>query len=464
MKLSPLALSLIAAISVSACQSVPNHSASTVDDRPAKPIHQPSQHLITHTLDNGLTVIIKPDTRAPIVMTQIWYNVGSSDEPVGKGGMSHFLEHMMFKDAKGISSHDYQRLISHFGGDINAFTSSEYTAYYESLPANQYPLALQIEANRMTNLILTPEEVATEKEVIKEERRLRTDDNPMAKAYEEFLAAALPDSPLGRPVIGSMADIDGLSLDDLQAWYDKWYAPNNATLVMVGDIDADEAMIWVEKYFGHLKPATLPKRTRPTHATHRGYQQLTSHQSVQVPSLIMGFNVPTLGSGDAKQAHALSLLADIADGGLSARFEHRLIRQMQLLNSVSISYDMLSKGDGLFMISATPRDGVTLADAEAAIMTVLSEIYEGQISDQELARARTGLLSSLTFAADSIDNQAITLGSLASLGLPLDTLDRLPKDLDAIKKSDIQTTGKAYLTQDNLTTMYVLPKAAPKTP
>lgn len=463
MKLHHLALSILTAVSVCACQSVPSSSPkasfSAQQSTSSTSTHL-SQKLYTHTLANGLNVIIKKDARAPIVMTQIWYDVGSMDEPRGKGGMSHFLEHMMFKDAKGISSDDYQRLISHFGGNTNAFTSSEYTAYYESLPANQYPLALQIEANRMANLILKDSEVTTEKEVIKEERRLRTDDNPLAKAYEEFLAAALPESPLGRPVIGSMVDIDGLSLADLQAWYHKWYAPNNATLVMVGDIDADEAMVWVEKYFGHLKASALPDRPRPSQATHRGYQQLDSHQTVQVPSLIMGFNVPTLGSGRTQEAHALSLLADIADGGLSARFERRLIRQMQLLNSVSVSYDMLSKGDGLFVINATPRDGVSLAEAEAGILAVLAEIYEGQITDQELARSRTGLVSSLTFAADSIDNQAITLGSLASLGLPLDTLDRLPQALDAIKKSDIQAAGKAYLTKDNLTTMHVLPKAA----
>ncbi|WP_114800524.1 pitrilysin family protein [Moraxella canis] len=459
MKLIPLAFAISAAVGLSACQSLTPTQDAASTTKPTST--QAKQHdIYTHTLDNGLKVIIKQDSRAPIVMTQIWYDVGSSDEPVGKGGISHFLEHMMFKDAKGISHDDYQRLISHFGGQTNAFTSDEFTAYYESLPANQFPLALQIEANRMNHLILTADEVATEKQVIKEERRLRTDDNPIAKAYEEFLAIAMPDSPMGRPVIGSMADIEGIDLQDLQNWYGKWYRPNNATLVLVGDITPDVAMPWIEKYFKDLTPSSLPKRANLNQPSHRGYTQAQSHQNVQVPSLIMGFNVPTLGSQNSQstsEAHALSLLSDLADGGLSARFERQLIRNLQVLSSVSIHYDMLSKGDGLFTIIATPRDGVSLQDAEAAILAELNAITEGQITDDELSRSRAGLLSSLVFTNDSIANQAISLGLLSTLGLPLETLNTLPQALDKISKSDIQAVGKKYITKDNLTTVYVLP-------
>lgn len=461
MKLIPLAFVIGAAVGLSACQGL-DHTQNAISTTKSPSTQAKRHDIYTQTLKNGLKVIIKQDSRAPIVMTQVWYDVGSSDEPVGKGGISHFLEHMMFKDAKGVSHDDYQRLISHFGGELNAFTSDEFTAYYESLPANQFPLALQIEANRMKNLILTAEEVATEKQVIKEERRLTTDDKPTAKAHEEFLAIALPNSPKGLPIIGSMPEIEAITVTDLQNWYNQWYAPNNATLVLVGDIDPKTALPWIEKYFGTLKPSSLPKRTPLSQPSHRGYTQANSYQNVKVPSLIMGFNVPTLGShtikNHTKEAHALSLLSDIADGGLSARFERHLIRKLQILNSVSIRYNMLSKSDDLFTIIATPREGVSLADAEAAILAELNAITNDQITDDELARSRAGLLSSLVFANDSIAKQASNLGALSVLGLPLDTLDTLPKALDKVSKSDIQAVGKKYLTKDNLTTVYVLPK------
>lgn len=462
MKLLPMSAIIATSLSLMACQSSTALQSSKTTATPAiTAANQDSTQGIYQTkLNNGLRIIIKTDARAPIVMTQIWYDVGSSDEPMGKGGMSHFLEHMMFKDAKGINHDDYQRLISHFGGTTNAFTSFDYTAYYESLPANQFPLALQIEANRMKNLLLTVDEAATEKQVIKEERRLRTDDNPLAKAYEIFNLMAQPDAPQGRPIIGSMDDIDGLSLEDLQNWYRTWYAPNNAVLVLVGDVTPDQAMPWVHKYFDALTPSTLPERVSLSQPSHRGYQNATTEQAVQVPSLLMGFNVPSLGSKhNAQDAYALSLFSDVADGGLSARFETNLIRKKNLLNSVGISYSMVGRGDELFTIQATPKDGVSLEQAEAAILEELQNISQGEISDDELKRGQTNLVSGLIFGNDSVANQAVSLGALASQGLPIDTYDTLPAKLAAISKADIQRAGKAYLTRDNLTTLYIVPQA-----
>ncbi|VEG13497.1 M16 family metallopeptidase [Moraxella cuniculi] len=447
-------------LALTACQALPTTS------QPAKtsPNLQATQATADTTapyltkLDNGLTVIIKQDTRAPIVMTQIWYNVGSADEPLGKGGISHYLEHLMFKDSVGVSGNDYQRLMSHFGSQNNAFTTDEHTVYYESLPANQFPLALQIEANRMKNLLLKTDEVATERQIIKEERRLRTEDNPLAKAYEEFLQQAMPNSPKGRPIIGSMADLDNITLDDLQQWYRTWYAPNNAVLVLVGDISPEAAMPWVKKYFAPLPALPLPQRVNLDETSHRGYKELQSTQNVEVPSLLLGFNVPALGSKMGNEAYALSLLSDIADGGLSARFEQNLVRKSQKLNSVSVSYDMLAKGDTVFSIFATPRANVSLQEAQEAILSELWQIYQNPIKEEELARSRASLLSSLVFANDSIDNQANTLGLLASMGLPLDTLQTLPNKLDTISQDDIKNVGKKYLNKDNLTSVHIIPK------
>lgn len=456
MKYSALSASIMFLLigMVSGCQSLPNSKQPIIENQTNLPAHQ--SDIFDTTLNNGLRVIIKPDKRTPIVMTQIWYKVGLNDEPVGKGGMSHFLEHLMFKDTPLLSGDDYHRLISHFGGDKNAFTSHDYTAYFESLPANQYPIALQIEANRMSNLLFDDNQIDTERQVIQEERRQRTDSNPIAKAYEDFLLLALPSSPKSKPIIGSMNDIDNTFTADLQNWYKTWYQPTNATLVMVGDIDVNQALPWIRRYFEPISSTHGVARKLPTHPSHQGYQQKTSRQAVQVPMLLMGFNVPSITT-HAHDAYALSLFADIADGGLSARFEQNLVRQKQLFDNISVGYDLFERGDGLFLISATPKEGVSLAAAEEAILQELDNIANGTISDDELKRGQTNLVASLVFANDSIANQAQTLGMLASLDLPLDSLDKLPSVLSNFNKSDIQKAGQHYLVRDNLSSLYVIP-------
>ncbi len=435
-----------------------NNNAAAQSQTNQSQANQSTNRLYRETLSNGLKVIIKEDKRTPIVMTQIWYNVGSNDEPTGLGGLSHFLEHLMFKDNILITSDEYHRLISHFGGQNNAFTAYDYTVYYESLPANQYPVALQIEAARMNGLLFNDNEIATEKQVVQEERRLRVDDDPFTKAYEFFNAKSLPDSPKSRPIIGSMQDINALNGDALKNWYDTWYHPNNATLVLVGDLNANDAMTWVKKYFNAIPSKTLPKRPSLSQPSHRGYQSHRTHQDIQVPKLIMGFNVPTLVSANKKQdAYALSMISDIADGGLSARFEQQLVRNKHLVSNIYVEYSMFGKGDDVFTIVATPNEGVSLEDVEQAILDELSLIGTGTIEDDEITRGQNNLVASLIFANDSLTAQAQTLGMLASLALPLDTLEQLPKQLALLDKNTIQQTARHYLNKDNLTTVYVLP-------
>ncbi|MDO4427615.1 MAG: pitrilysin family protein [Moraxella sp.] len=441
-------------LSLSGCQTL--HSDNKTSTETTETAQSP---LKDYRFENGLRLIVKEDRRSPIVMTQIWYEVGSIDEPVGKGGISHFLEHLMFKDSTLLSGEDFHRVLNHFGSSKNAFTSYDFTAYYESLPANQYPIALEIEAARMQNLILRDEEIETERQVIFEERRQRTDSNPLAKAYEEFFALAMPDSPRGRPIIGSMADIENISPSDLKAWYDTWYAPNNATLVMVGDISAADAYKWAKKYFGDATPKALPERTLPIQKSHRGYTAKETRQAVNVPTLIMGFNVPSLSSDNPKDALALSVFSDIADGGYSARFEQTLVREKALFDSIGASYNLLQKGDALFVIVATPKAGVTLEQAETEILNTLANISHGEIRDEELSRGQTNLAASLIFNNESIASTAQNLGVLSMLGLPLDTVENLPKTLSALKKSDIQAAGKHYLVRENLTRLSVLPQA-----
>lgn len=338
-----MACTLAVAASLAACQTntMPTNSATATssittdslaqnmsDENKTSKDKQPSELTMDmsgrheYQLENGLKVVIKEDHRAPVAMTQIWYRVGSADEPLDKGGISHLLEHMMFKGTTNVSSDDYERLIAKFGGVNNAFTSYDYTGYYELFPANRMPLALELEADRMKNLIFDDKEFAKEHQVVMEERRQRTDDNPLAKAYESFRLLALPDSPKGESVIGPMSELESIKLSDLKDWYKTWYAPNNATLVIVGDVQPQEVLTQVKRYFGDLEKSNLPKRTFVTQKGFRGYQKVDSEQAVQVPVLLMGYNVPSLATTDSnneKQAYALSLAQDVLDGGLSAR-------------------------------------------------------------------------------------------------------------------------------------------------
>lgn len=473
---------------LSGCQSIAppieksskTTTSSQSSETATKPASQLSMDLSgrhEYQLKNGLKVIIKEDHRAPVVMTQIWYKVGSSDEPKDKGGISHLLEHMMFKGTDKISSTDFERLIAKYGGLNNAFTSYDYTGYYELFPANRLPLALELEADRMTHLKFDEAAFAKEHQVVMEERRQRTDDNPIAKAYESFRLLAMPDSPKGESVIGPMAELESITLNDLKAWYRQWYAPNNATLVIVGDVTPDKAMQEVKRYFAELQSKPIPTRPAVSQSGFRGYQQTTSKQAVKVPTLLMAYNVPSLWSAihssthlpngatkpsthvDNKTIYALSLAQDVLDGGLSARLERRLIREKGLLASVGTSYSPLDRGDGLFLIQATPSAGVSLVDAQKALMAEIEALKTDPINQEEIARAKTNTMTGLIYAQDSMEGQAQMIGSLQSIGLDDRIIAELPEQLESISAADIQSAAKTYLTKDNLSVMYVEPKS-----
>jgi zinc protease len=371
---------------------------------------------------------------------------------------------MMFKGTTDVSSADYERLIAKFGGVNNAFTSYDYTGYYELFPANRFPLALELEADRMKNLIFDEKEFVKEHQVVMEERRQRTDDNPLAKAYESFRLLALPNSPKGESVIGPMNELESITLADLKDWYKTWYAPNNTTLVIVGDIEPAEVLTQVKRYFGELTPSKLPKRPAVSQKGFRGYQQVESEQAVQVPVLLMGYNVPSLVTTDAsneKQAYALSLAQDVLDGGLSARLESRLVREQGLLTTVGTSYDLLDRGDGLFLIQATPREGVSLAQAQQAIISEIEKLKTDPIATDEIERAKTNTVTGLVYAQDSMEGQARMIGSLQSIGLDDNLLAQLPSELDSVTIADIQAASKKYLVKDNLTVMHIIPPKEP---
>ncbi len=452
-----LAFSVFSLAILAGCQSIHSTTTHTKTVKNTDFYQKITEARHEYLLDNGLKVIIKEDHRSPVVMTQVWYRVGSNDEPKNLGGISHVLEHMMFKGTKNISSSDFERLIAKFGGTNNAFTSYDYTGYYEIFPANRLSLALELEADRMTNLQLNEKDFSKERLVVMEERRQRVDDNPNALAFEQFMTAVYPNSPKGRSVIGPMTEIENITLKDLQQWYETWYTPNNATVVIVGAVKPEHALAEVKKYFADKPAKSLPNRPSVTEQGFRGFNEKTIHLPVQVPSIMMAYNVPTLTtSKDPKIAYSLSALADVLDSGLSARLEKRLVREKQLLASVGVSYSAFSRGDGQFFIKATPRDNVDLATAKQAILAEIEALKSQPIQQSELNRAKTNILTGLIYSQDSVSGQAQMIGSLDSIGLDDRMIYQLPAIFDTIDQDSLHQVAKHYFVKDNLTIFNVL--------
>ena len=413
------------------------------------------------TLDNGLKVIVREDHRAPVVVSQIWYKVGSSYETAGQTGLSHALEHMMFKGSRKLGPGEASRVLRDLGAEENAFTSDDYTAYYQVLAADRLGVAFELEADRLASLRLPPEEFAREIEVIKEERRLRTDDKPSGLAYERFKAMAYPASGYSIPTIGWMADLDRMSVQELRHWYETWYVPNNATLVVVGDVTADSVKALAQRYFGAIPKRDVPAAKIPLELAEPGERQITLHLKTQLPSLMMGFNVPGLATAkNPRDVHALRLIAALLDGGYSARLATRLERGEELVSGAGAWYNGYTRGDSLFTISATPnvQTGKTLEQTEAGIWRELQDLQSTAPSAEELARVRAQLIAELVYDRDSISSQATAIGQLETVGLSWKLIDQELAELEAVTPADIQNAAKTYFTRDRLSVAHVLPE------
>lgn len=412
-------------------------------------------------LDNGLKLIVREDHRAPVVVSQLWYKVGSSYETPGKTGLSHALEHMMFKGSAKLGPGESSRVLRELGAEENAFTSDDYTAYYQVLASDRLSVAFELEADRLASLRLPPEEFKREIEVIKEERRLRTEDNPSAKAYERFQALAFPASGYHTPTIGWMADLERMTVEELRAWYETWYVPNNATLVVVGDVVPSEVHALAQRYFGSIAQRPVPQAQIPLELSTPGQRLLTLHLPTQLPSLMMGFNVPGLATSKApREVHALRLIGALLDGGYSARLPSRLERGEELVSGAGSSYDAYTRGDSLFVLSATPnvQKGKTLTEVEAGLWRQLDDLKTTPPSAEELARVRAQVIAGLVYERDSITSQATTIGQLETVGLSWQLMDGELAELSAVTPSDIQQAARTYFTRDRLSVAHILPE------
>lgn len=433
--------------------------ATTLAILPVQASTPPATH--EFSLDNGLKVIVREDHRAPVVVSQLWYKAGSSYETPGSTGLAHALEHMMFKGSSKLGPGESSRILRELGAEENAFTSDDYTAYYQVLAKDRLEVALEMEADRLAGLTLPEDEFLREIEVIKEERRMRTDDNPSGLAYERFLALAYPASSYSIPTVGWMHDLERMTIDDLRQWHERWYAPNNATLVIVGDVHIDEIKPLVQRHFGPIASRPLPVAKLPLELAEPGARRTTQYLKTRLPSLMLGFNVPALNTAEnPADVHALRLISALLSGGESARLPAQLERRQELVAGAGSWYNAFARGDSLFVLSATPnvQKGITLEQVEQALWQQLRALQDTPPTAAELARVRAQLIAGEVYARDSITRQARSIGMLETVGLTWQLLDSDFDSLNAITPADIQAVAQRFFTPQRSTTLHVLPE------
>jgi len=423
---------------------------------------QSNEAVQSYTLSTGMKVLVIENHRAPVVVSQIWYKIGASYEHDGITGISHVLEHMMFKGTEKYPAGEFSEIIAANGGEENAFTGQDYTAYFQKIANDRLELCLEMEADRMRNLVFEEKEFLKEIEVVKEERRLRTDDKPAALTYERFKAVAYTNSPYRRPIIGWMEDLETLTVDDAREWYETWYAPNNATLVVAGDVVAEEVFQLAKQYFGQLPSSIIPTLKPRREAKQYGIQRVTVEVPAKIPYLVMGYKAPVLsrseeGRKNEWEVYALEVLAGVLDGGSSARLSDNLVRGQQIASSASASYGMSARHETLFILSAVPNDGVAIEVLEFALREEVSTIRTQLPDEEELDRVKAQVVAAQVYQQDSTFYQAMEVGMLDTIGLPWQVKDEYVDKILAVTALQVQQVANKYLTDDRLTVAILEP-------
>jgi len=420
---------------------------------------QAAESVTVHELDNGMRVLVKEDHRAPVAISMVWYNVGSGHEYGGITGISHVLEHMMFKGTAKYPAGKFSSIIAENGGQENAFTSYDFTAYYQFLASDRLETAFKLESDRMRNLTLPEDEFLKEVEVVKEERRLRTEDNPTALTDEQFRAAAWVNSPYHNPVIGWMADLDALTIDDLKDWYRQWYAPNNALLVVVGDVNSEEVIKLAEKYFGRHKPEKISQVKPQLESEQKGERRIVVKAPAELPYMTMGYKVPVVNQADEDwEPYALEVLASLLTGGETSLLQRELVRGKEMLTSVDVSYQAFSRLPQLFVIDAVPADGFDVKQAEVAIEKQIQTLKEKPVTQAELDRIKAGVIAGEIYQRDSVQHQAIVIGMLETLGFGWETMEEYADRISAVTAEQVQVVAKKYLLADQKTVAILDPQ------
>ena len=404
------------------------------------------------TLKNGLRIIVKEDHRAPTAVQMVWYRIGSIDEVDGHSGVAHVLEHMMFKGTPSVGPGEFNKRVAAAGGRDNAFTSRDYTAYFQQVPKEKLDEMMALEADRMRHLNVDPKEFAQEIKVVMEERRMRTDDNPQSKLFEQMNAVAFQAHPYRRPIIGWMNDLETMTAADAKAWYDTWYVPNNAYVVITGDVDHKEVFALAEKYYGALEGRPLPARKPQLEPAQDGTRRVNVKAPAELPVLIMGYKAPVLRDIERdSDPYALEMLASILDGHDAARFNKKLVREEKVALSVGIDYDNTARGPGMLYLHGIPSEGKTVADLQAALRAEITRVQKDGVSEQELKRAKAQLLAGQVYKLDSMFGQAMEIGQIEAVGLPYQKIDRMLEKLQSVTAAEVQAVARKYFDDDALT-------------
>jgi len=412
-----------------------------------------------HKLANGLRVIVKEDHRAPTVVHMVWYGAGSMDEVSGTSGVAHVLEHMMFKGTKTVKSGEFSRRIAAAGGRENAFTNRDYTAYFQQVPKAALPQMMQLEADRMSNLLVTETEFSREIKVVMEERRLRTEDQPRALVAEALNAEAYFAHPYRRPVIGWMNDLANMSYVDARNWYARWYVPDNAFVVVVGDVKADEVFALAQKYYGRIKARPLPERKPQLEPEQRGVHRVAVKAPAELPYLLMGWKCPVLRDVDQDwQPYALEVLAGVLDGNESARLNQSLVRNSRMASEVGADYDATARGPGMCFLEGTPSQGRSAAELETGLRAELARLVDDGVAEDELARVKAQVVASQIFKRDSIFSQAMEIGQFETAGLSHRDIDRVLERIKAVTAEQVRAAAKQYFVDDKLTVVVLDPQ------
>ncbi|MAU97451.1 MAG: peptidase M16 [Fulvimarina sp.] len=419
------------------------------------------ERITEFTLDNGLQVVVLPDHRAPVVTQMVYYHVGAADEAPGESGIAHFLEHLMFKGTKANPEGAFSKAVADIGGQENAFTTDDYTGYYQQVPASELKMVMEFEADRMANLVLTDEVVAPERNVILEERRMRVDNDPGAQLQEAVGAALFQNSPYGIPVIGWRGEMEQLSRDDAIAFYDKYYTPNNATLLVAGDVTAEEVRRLAEETYGKVARRADPgDRERALEPEPLAARTVTlSDPKVTQPSMQRVYLVPSETTAEPGEAEALDVLSDILGGGTTSRLYRSLVVDKAIAAGTGTYYGGTALKEGQFVVYGMPRGDASLADIETAIDDEIAKIRETGVTEAELERAKNRVRKNMIYLRDSQTAMARRVGAALSTGRTLRDVETWPDRIEAVTVEAVNAAARKYLEPKRSVTGYLTPQA-----
>lgn len=400
------------------------------------------------TLKNGMQVVLIPNNRVPVVRHMVWYKVGSADEPAGKSGIAHYFEHLMFKGTPSVPAGEFSRIVARNGGQDNAFTSYDYTAYFQMVAKDRLPLVMEMEADRMTNLTLTKEVIEPERQVILEERRQRTDNSPSAQLREQLGTVQYMNHPYRIPVIGWAHEIENLSLEDLRRFYKAWYAPNNAILVVEGDVTLEELRPLAEKYYGVIPRGPDMERIRPSEPpAHADRRVVKRDVRVRQPSLQRTYLAPSYGkpSEDAETPYALQVLENIVGGSATSRLYRSLVVEQKLAVSAGMYYSPNRLDLTELTFWASPKPGVSVDQLEQALLAEIQLLIDKGVAQDEVMRAKKTLVNEAVFARDNLGTAAQVLGSALAIGLTPDQVENWPNAIEQVTRDDVNRALRRVL-------------------